>query len=126
VTPTVLYDGTCRFCIAQATRLKRLTRGHVAFESAYAPGVRDRFPMLPPLDATGKLGEMKFVDAAGRVFGGAAAVASALVAGVGPLGWAARVYWVPPLTTLADRAYRFVSARRYGTQGTCEDGSCQV
>jgi predicted DCC family thiol-disulfide oxidoreductase YuxK len=126
VIPTVLYDGTCRFCIAQATRLKRLTRGRVAFESAYAPGVRDRFPMLPPLDATGKMGEMKFVDDRGRVSGGAAAVARAFVTAGGPLGWAARLYWVPPLRQLADRAYRIASARRDRLRAACDDGRCNL
>jgi predicted DCC family thiol-disulfide oxidoreductase YuxK len=126
MTPTVLYDGTCRFCIGQAARLKRMTRGRVAFQSAYAPGVRDRFPMLPPVNADGKLGEMKFVDRDGRVFGGAAAIASALQTAGGPLGWAARVYWMPPVRQLADRLYRSISKRRYGLSGTCEDGSCQV
>jgi predicted DCC family thiol-disulfide oxidoreductase YuxK len=126
MTPTIFYDGTCRFCIAQATRLKRMTQGRVAFESAYAPGVRERFPMLPAPGADGKLGEMKFVDAHGAVFGGAAAIASALTLRGGLLGLGARVYWLPPITWLANRAYRFVSKRRYRMQGTCEDGSCQV
>jgi len=126
MTPTVLYDGTCRFCIAQAARLRRLTRGRVVFESAYAPGVRDRFPMLPPLDATGKMGEMKFVNGAGLVFGGAAAVASALTTGGGPLGWAARLYWVPLVRPLANRAYRAVSARRDRLRAACDDAGCKV
>jgi predicted DCC family thiol-disulfide oxidoreductase YuxK len=124
--PTVLYDGTCRFCIAQARRLKRLTRGRVAFQSAYAAGVRDRFPMLPPFNADGKMGEMKFIAAGGTVSGGAAAIARALQAGGGPLGLISRVYWIWPLRPLADRAYRFVSARRYGSQGRCADGSCDL
>ena len=91
---TVFYDGTCRFCIAQAGRLKRLTRGRVAFQSAYSEGVRDRFPMLPPFNADGRMGEMKFIAPDGTVSGGAAAIARALVAGGGLLGILARVYWL--------------------------------
>jgi predicted DCC family thiol-disulfide oxidoreductase YuxK len=123
---TVFYDGTCKFCIGQASRLKRLTRGRVAFQSAYSEGVRDRFPMLPPFNADGKMGEMKFVGADGTVTGGAAAVTHALVAGGGPLGLVARIYWLWPVRPLADRAYRFIAARRYGRQGRCEDGSCEL
>ena len=47
MSPTLLYDGTCRFCTKHAMRLKRLTDGRVVVVSAYAPGVREKFSMLP-------------------------------------------------------------------------------
>jgi predicted DCC family thiol-disulfide oxidoreductase YuxK len=118
-TPTILYDGTCRFCMAQAGRLVRLTRGRVAIESAYAPGVRERYPGLPE---EGDVGEIKFVDAEGRMFGGAAAIGHALEAGGGLLGWLARLNRVPPIGFVAERLYREVAKRRDRLGGRC--GTC--
>lgn len=123
MTPTMLYDGTCRFCIAQVVRLRRLTRNRVAFESAYADGVRARFPQLPQ---SGMLGEMKFVDADGRVFGGAAAIARAFVVSGGLFGLGARLYAVPPVRWIADYAYRLAAARRLRLKQTCADNSCAL
>jgi predicted DCC family thiol-disulfide oxidoreductase YuxK len=122
VTPTVFFDGTCRFCRAQAARLARLTRGRVAFENAYADGVRARFPMLPQ---SGMLGEMKFVDDRGRVFGGAAAIAQAFIVSGGLLGLGARLYALPPFRQIADALYRAAAARRLRLRETCDD-NCQV
>jgi len=114
----VLYDGTCRFCIAQVVRLRRMTRGRVAFESAYADGVRARFPQLPQ---DGMLGEMKFVDADGRLYGGAAAIARAFIISGGVLGLGARAYALPPIRWAADRAYKIAAARRLRLKQTCDD-----
>lgn len=110
--PTILYDGACPFCTAQAARLRRLARGRVAIESAYGPDVRDRFPSLPPPGEGGQYGEMKLIDADGCVYGGAAAIARALTTGGGPLGLIARLYHLPPVGVFADRAYAFISKRR--------------
>ena len=121
--PTLLYDGTCRFCIAQAKRLERLARGRVRIESAYAPGVRARFPMVPQ---EGVLGEIKLVDTDGRLLGGAAAIARTLEHGGGPLGLAARLYRVWPVRIVADAGYKVIAWNRYRLRGKCEDGSCDI
>lgn len=121
--PTVLYDGTCRFCRAQVVRLRALTRDRVAFESAYADGVRARFPML---QQSGMLGEMKFVDRDGRLYGGAAAIARAFVVSGGVLGLGARLYALPPVRWVADAAYRQAAARRLRLKETCADDHCEL
>jgi predicted DCC family thiol-disulfide oxidoreductase YuxK len=123
VTPTLLFDGTCRFCTAQAERLRRFGRGRVLVESAYAPGVRERFPMLPQ---EGMMGEIKLVDADGRVLGGAAAIARTLEHGGGPLGLLARLYRVWPVRPIADAGYRVIARNRYRIAGKCEDGNCKL
>jgi predicted DCC family thiol-disulfide oxidoreductase YuxK len=123
--PTVLYDGTCRFCLAQANRLRRFTGGRVAFENSYAPGVPERFPMLPPFSLEHKLGEMKFVDTDGQLHGGAAAVSGALIAAGGPLGWLAYSYRFPPIRIVADWGYKQISRRRYKIAGQCDETTCQ-
>ena len=118
---TLLYDGTCRFCVAQARRLKQFTGAHVHAESMYADGVRERFPMLPQPGPGGKIGEIKFVDDRGRMSGGAEAIARALM--TGPLGWGARLYFLPGLRQLSNAAYRAIAKRRYRLSGTCDDCS---
>ena len=123
MTPTLLYDGTCRFCTAQAKRLHRFGRGRVNVESAYAEGVRERFPMVPQ---EGVMGEIKLVEADGRVLGGAAAIARTLEHGGGPLGLLARLYRVWPVRPLADAGYRVIARNRYRFAGRCDDGSCGI
>ena len=118
MTPTVLFDGTCPFCRKQAARLDAMMRGRVAFESAYAPGVRERFPMLPQ---QGMLGEMKFVDASGRLFGGAAAIAEAFITSGGILGLGAHFYKVPPVKWIADAAYKRAAAKRIRLKQACDE-----
>jgi len=117
--PTLLYDGTCRFCIAQAKRLERMARGRVKIESAYGEGARARFPMVPQ---EGGLGEMKLVDSDGRLLGGAAAIARTLEHGGGPLGLAAKLYWFWPVRVVADAGYKVIARNRYRLKGKCEEG----
>jgi predicted DCC family thiol-disulfide oxidoreductase YuxK len=112
----MLYDGTCRFCVAQVKRLNKLMRGRIAFESAYADGVRAKFPMV---QQEGMLGEMKFVDADGRLYGGAAAIARAFVVSGGVFGLGARLYALPPVRWIADRAYKRAAAKRMRLKQTC-------
>ena len=123
MTPTLLYDGTCRFCTAQAARLRKFGRGRVDVESAYAPGVRERFPMVPQ---EGVMGEIKLVDADGRVLGGAAAIFRTVEIGGGPLGLLARVYRLWPVRPIADAGYRLIARNRYRIAGKCENGSCDI
>ena len=122
-TPTVLFDGTCPFCRKQAARLNGFMRGRVAFESAYDPGVRERFPMVPQ---HGMLGEMKFVDADGRLFGGAAAIAQAFITSGGVFGLGAHLYKVPPVTQIANALYKRAAAKRMRLKQTCVDDNCQI
>jgi predicted DCC family thiol-disulfide oxidoreductase YuxK len=122
IQPTLLYDGTCRFCTAQAARLRRFGRGRVQVESAYAPGVRERFPMVPQ---DGVMGEIKLVDIDGRVLGGAAAIARTLQLGGGALGFLAGLYRIWPVRPLANAGYRLIARNRYRVAGKCDDGRCE-
>jgi predicted DCC family thiol-disulfide oxidoreductase YuxK len=122
--PTLLYDGTCRFCVAQAQRLKKLSGAGLHAESSYAEGVRDRFPMLPLPGPDGRIGELKFVDDGGQMSGGAEAIARTLMTGSGPIAWAARMYFVPGIRQLSNVGYRAIARRRYRLSGTCDD--CKI
>jgi predicted DCC family thiol-disulfide oxidoreductase YuxK len=90
----------------------------------YAEGVRDRFPMLPQPGPDGKVGEIKFVDDGGRMSGGAEAIARALMTNRGPLGWSARLFFIPGVRQLAEAVYRAIARRRYRLSGTCDD--CRI
>ena len=81
-------------------------RGRVHVESAYAPGVRERFPMVPQ---DGVMGEIKLVDADGRV-----------------LGALAHLYRLWPIRPIADAGYRVIARNRYRISGKCEDGTCDL
>jgi predicted DCC family thiol-disulfide oxidoreductase YuxK len=119
----MLFDGTCSFCRKQVVRLNALMRGRVTFESAYDPGVRERFPMVPQ---HGMLGEMKFVDANGRLFGGAAAIAQAFITSGGILGLGAYLYKVPPVTQIANVLYKRAAAKRMRLKQACADENCAL
>ena len=90
----------------------------------YADGVRARFPMLPQPGPDGKIGEIKFVDDRGIMSGGAEAIARSLMTNRGPLGWAARLYFVPGFRQVSNIAYRAIAKRRVGLSGSCDD--CRI
>lgn len=121
---TVLYDGACRLCRASAARLRRLDRGgRVELVDLHEPGVMDRFPQIGRDEA---LQGMQAVDARGRVYGGADAVARV---GLTLPGWKL-VAWLllaPGIHVVARQAYGWVARNRYRwNRQRCADGSCTV
>lgn len=125
--PVVLYDGSCRFCRAQANTLKRLAGGKIDLRPLQEEGLLERFPGVSLKES---LREMKLIDAAGRVYGGAEAVARLLYLSRPLLGKLALAYYLPGLRPLADRLYAWVARNRYRffgrAEGACESESCAV
>jgi predicted DCC family thiol-disulfide oxidoreductase YuxK len=127
-TLTVLYDGTCGFCTRQARFARRLAGPHrTQLLSTAEPGVRERYGV----STSAADRQMHVIDAAGRRYGGAAAVARLVraVPFAGAIGW---LYYLPGLRQLADATYRWVSRNRYaisrrlGWDTTCDSGTCTV
>jgi predicted DCC family thiol-disulfide oxidoreductase YuxK len=132
-TLTVLYDGGCGFCTRQARLAARLAGvGRTCLVSTAAPGVREQYG----LTADGVRRQLYVRDGAGRLWGGAGAVARLVraVPVVGVVGW---LYVVPGLRQVADALYGWVSAHRQeisrrlgwdasGAGAVCEDGSCEL
>ncbi len=125
----LLYDGSCRFCIAGSDRLVRLARrGSIERVSYHDTGVMDQFPGIPP---EGMERGMRLVTPDGRMYVGAEAAARALA--TRPiLGKLAMVYYAPGVRWLADRAYAFIARRRHslmgraGSAAACGNASCAV
>lgn len=122
----VLFDGHCRFCLAQVRRLNRLDRQRrLAFMSLHDPEVASRFPDLTH-DQLMK--EMYVVDQAGGRHAGAGALRylSRRLLLLWPL---APFLHVPGTMPLWRWLYDQVARRRYWLAGrtqSCEDGACAV
>src|SRR5262249_45254450 len=123
MTPTILYDGHCRFCVEQMQRLaRRLPAGKFQALDFQEPGVLEGFPGVTHAQA---MRALQFVDARGRVFSGAEAAVRAL--GLRPLFKIAYVYYLPGLRQILDALYRAVARNRYRIAGrTCEEGTCAL
>lgn len=127
--PVVLYDGHCRFCIAQMKNLLRFARrGALEPVSFQDEGVLQRFEGIT-YDAC--MEAMHLVLPDGRVFRGMeAAVRAVLTRPI--LGASAWLYYVPGVRQLLDALYRWIARRRYEIAGRelaregCDGGTCAV
>lgn len=108
--PVLLYDGECGLCRRAAAMVRAWDRpGRVALVPSQR---RDEVPGLPPLAAEPLTRALHLVDPAGIVWAGAEALQELLR--YLPGGWVVRwVFYLPGAPWLADRAYRWVAARRH-------------
>ena len=121
--PVLLYDGHCRFCIAQADRLRRWTGDRIHLVSFRDPGVLERYPSITS-DACEQAIQLVLPD--GRVVTGAEAAARALALRP-PLAPLAGLYFVPGIRQLVDAAYRVVARNRFRLGGkVCTDEACRL
>lgn len=123
-----LYDGHCRFCVASAERMRRLTRpGVLALRDFQQPGVLADYPTLT-FDQCMRQAQLIAPD--GRTFAGMEAVVRALM--TRPLlGAVARLYFVPGIRHTANALYAWIAANRYrlfgrAAAGACDDDACSV
>ncbi len=121
--PTILYDGHCRFCIAQMRNLaKFLPDTKYEALSFQEPGVLERFPGITHAQA---MEAMLFIDTDGRAFTGMEAASRAVA--VRPVGRLAFGYYVPGVKQGLDWIYRAIARNRYKLMGKeCPDGACAV
>ncbi|GIW41008.1 MAG: hypothetical protein KatS3mg076_1585 [Candidatus Binatia bacterium] len=120
--PAVLYDGRCAFCVAQARRLERWVGAGVDWYSFRDAGVLERYPRISAEECERA---MQLVEPDGRVFSGAEAVAR-LLARRRLLRPLARVYYLPFLRPVFDRAYAWVARNRFRLGGRCEGEFCHL
>lgn len=122
MTPAILYDGHCKFCVEQMKNLARwLPAGRYEALDFQEPGVLERFGVSR--DAA--MRALQYVDARGRVYAGAEAAVRA--AGLRRLGKLAYVYYLPGLRQLLNAIYAAVAKNRYAIAGkTCESGACAL
>lgn len=114
----LLYDGACRFCIAQAERLARWVHGRVRLESFREPGVLSRYPGITRAECEAAI---HLVEPDGRVSRGAEAIARTLMLrpALAPLGV---LYRMPFLRGLFDWGYGFVARNRFRLRGRVSSG----
>jgi predicted DCC family thiol-disulfide oxidoreductase YuxK len=122
--PTVLYDGSCRICTAQARNLERLSRGR-----ADALAVQEALHLFPALSEAEALREIKLVMPDGRVHGGVAALVELVLLGRPVAGRLLALYYLPGIRQLADQLYAWLARNRYRLGGrvnlaTCDSRTC--
>ena len=119
---TLVYDGSCQFCIRQMSWIRRHDRAGVfEFVPSQTPDLHSRFPKLASEDLSSGL---RAIDAEGAIAVGADAVYQ--IASRLPywrrLAW---LYRLPVITGLCRWAYAWIAARRYSLAGRCDE-SCAV
>lgn len=122
-TPVLIYDGRCRFCVDQATRLQRWVHGRVRLESFRDPGVIERYAGLTEAQCDQAL---QLVEPGGRIWSGGAAVARTLRLSplLAPLGW---LYFVPGLRHVGDWVYGRIARNRFRLRGeVCTGDACRI
>jgi len=123
--PVLLYDGHCRFCVAQTARLLRWSGARLEALSFREPGVLARFPQV---SAPACERAMQLVLPDGRVLEGADAALAALALRPA-LARLAAVGRLPGLRQLLRAGYRVIAANRSRLPGAaleCSDETCRV
>ncbi len=121
----LIFDGNCRFCIAQMRLLDRMDiRRRLAFVSLHDPEVATRWPDLTHDQL---MEQMYLVDHSGHRHAGAAAFRY-LSRVLPPLWPLAPLLHIPFSLPLWKFCYRVVARYRYrfGRVGECDEGSCSV
>src|SRR3989442_2665633 len=110
----VLYDGQCKFCIAQSSKLLRWGRaGSLELADFQDPRVLLRFPGI---SHEACMSAMHLVTADGRVYWGFEAAVQALATRP-VLGRLAYLYYLPGIRQLCDMLYALVAKNRYRLLG---------
>lgn len=120
----VIWDGKCRFCLAQVSRLHRLDSGKLAYLSLHDPRVSE---LAPDLTFDQLMAEMWLLTKSGKKFGGADAIRH--LSRKLPLLWiAAPLLHIPFSMPLWRWLYGVFANRRYRIAGEAcdEDGTCHL
>ena len=118
--PVLVYDGHCRFCRQQASRLAVGSGGRIRLESFHDPAVLE----LHGITREAAEEAVHLVMPDGKIFSGASAVARAIR--LNPIfSWLSYFYEIPGIKQTADAAYRWVARNRYRLGGRCSDGACR-
>jgi predicted DCC family thiol-disulfide oxidoreductase YuxK len=107
--PTLVYDGTCRFCRCQVERWKQRTGAAVDYLASNTAEIANRFPEIPSDDFDQSV---QFIDTDGRVSRGAHGVLK-LFTWDGRPDWRLALYersrWFAAMMELG---YRLVATQR--------------
>ena len=121
----LIFDGHCRFCLAQMRRLHAAdTSGRLAYLSLHDPEVARRWPTLSHEEL---MSRMYLVATDGSLHAGAAAFRY-LSRKLPRLWWLAPLMHIPGSLPLWQFVYRQVAKIRYrfGRIEECDGGSCSL
>ena len=120
----VIFDGHCRFCIANMRWLHWVDRGKLAYVSLHDPLVCERWPELTREQM---MSQIYLIDDRGRKHGGAAAFRYLSRKLVG-LWWLAPLLHVPGSLPLWQFLYQQIARIRYrfGRLDPCDNGTCSL
>jgi predicted DCC family thiol-disulfide oxidoreductase YuxK len=122
--PLVIFDGNCRFCLAQMRLLQLLdVFGQLRFGSLHEVWVRN---LVPEFSYSQLMEQMVVLSPEGRMYPGAQALK--YLSRVLPLLWlgAPFLHW-PGSLSFWNSAYRQIAKRRYLLAGiVCKDGVCSM
>lgn len=123
-TYTLLYDGTCRICIAQMQWVARYdTQQRIVLADINDPAQRARFPSITPEAAQR---EIHLVAPDGTIYRGVEAVRQTLLL-LPALYSLGTLMSMPGMMTLARPLYAWVARNRYALGGrvvACEGDTC--
>jgi len=119
----VVFDGACRFCQQQISRIKRWdTRNCFEYVPRQTPDLEDRFPQLKEGDFnTG----MRLIAVSGKVYVGADAVYQ-ITRHLPRWRWISWLYLVPGIHGLSRWMYARIAARRLQLGKSCDNQACEI
>ncbi len=107
---TLVYDGQCRLCQRAVATVRSLDPpGRIEIIASQVPGVRARFPAIPP---TAFDDAMHLIRPDGATWSGALAVEE-LLRVLPRTRWFAPVFYIPLVREIADAVYRWVARNRH-------------
>jgi predicted DCC family thiol-disulfide oxidoreductase YuxK len=110
----LFFDGACGMCTRSRDVLLKLNRtGDLQTEPLQRAGTAQRLGFSPDH----LMEQVWWLDASGRVYGGAEAANAAVSAALGT-GLPLRLYRVPGMRSVQDAIYRWVADHRYRFPGT--------
>lgn len=122
----LIYDGECRFCISQVSKLARWdVEGELAFTPLQDAFVAEQYPEL---SREMLMKEMYLVTRDDQRFGGVHAVRE-IARRLPKLRWLSFWFRVPLAMTLSRMAYRTIARWRYkiwGRVNRCDHGTCDL
>jgi predicted DCC family thiol-disulfide oxidoreductase YuxK len=130
MTTVVVYDGSCGLCIRSVRLIRRLDWLH-ALEYLDAQDREQVHARYPQLDQRAILGQMHLVAPDQRVHVGYQGI-RCLLGDLPLVAWLYPLSFLPGITWLGPRVYRWIAAHRYQISGVfghpaeCTGGACRT
>lgn len=121
--PTIIYDGSCQFCLDQVGKIRIWDkRNHFDFIASQSDELALRFPFLKEMNLEQG---MRLVACDGTVYVGADSVYQIAKNLPGPnlIAW---LYVLPGCKQIAKLIYSWIAKNRKKLPTSCESGTCKI